>query len=129
MTGHILQWVSVEQALYLHQTTILAHGGIAGVNMPLLESAMARPQHLHSHDTVDIFQLAAAYVVGINQNHPFVDGNKRTGYIVAGLFLQVNRYKLAILDQQAQISFFEDVAAGLISENELAAYYRENTVN
>lgn len=95
--------------------------------MGLLESAMTRAENMFAYGQTDLFVLAAGYVIGIARNHPFVDGNKRTAYAVAGLFLRANGYRLLIAGIEKQIRLFEDVAAGKISQDDLVALYRNNT--
>ena len=113
--------------LHIHEHSIERHGGGAGIrDVGLLESALARAENLFAYDEADIFRLAAAYAIDIARNHAFIDGNKRTAYSVAGLFLQVNGYKLPVSDSAAQITLFENVAAGQVSHEELAAFYKDN---
>ena len=124
------RWISKEQALYIHKRSIERHGGGEGMrDISLLESALARAENLFAYGENDIFQLAAGYAVGIVRNHPFIDGNKRTAYSVAGLFLHANGYKLLVPNINKQIALFKHVAAGKISREKLAAFYQKNTVS
>jgi death-on-curing protein len=84
-------------------------------------------KNFYAYGEKDICMLAAAYAEGIARNHPFVDGNKRTAYAVAGLFLFLNGLALQIPDTKEQITLFENVAAGHVSKEELAEFYRSNT--
>ncbi len=121
------EWISKDQALHIHERSIERHGGSAGIrDAGLLESALARAENLFAYGEADIFRLAAAYAIGIARNHAFIDGNKRTAYSVAGLFLQANGYKLPVSDVSAQITLFENVAAGRVSQEDLAAFYKGN---
>jgi death-on-curing protein len=88
-------WIDERDALALHTRLLALYGGAPGVRDPgLLESATARPRHLHAYaDKPDVIQLAAAYTTGIIRNHPFVDGNKRTGFVAGVLFLEMNGYR------------------------------------
>lgn len=123
------RWVSQAQALHIHAQSIKKYGGIDGVrDMGLLESALARAENLFAYGQADIFQFAASYAIGIARNHAFVDGNKRTAYGVAGLFLYTNGYKLTVADADAHITFFESVAAGHVTQDALAAFYSRNTI-
>jgi death-on-curing protein len=114
--------------LYLHESAIKNHGGSFGIrDMGLLESALARPQNYYAYGERDRFLLAAAYAEGIARNHPFIDGNKRTAYATAGLFLFANGYLLNIPSVPAQISLFENLSMGQVNREELGEFYRQNT--
>ncbi|PIR38092.1 MAG: type II toxin-antitoxin system death-on-curing family toxin [Alphaproteobacteria bacterium CG11_big_fil_rev_8_21_14_0_20_39_49] len=122
------RWISKGQALYVHEQSIARHGGGAGIrDEGLLESALARAENIYAYGEADICMLAAAYAEGIARNHSFVDGNKRTAYAVAGLFLRFNGLTLKIPNVSTQIKLFEDVAAGNVSKEALAEFYRQNT--
>ncbi len=86
-------WIDVRDARTVHDRLLALHGGAAGLrNEGMLESALARPRQLYAYTTsTDIIEMAAAYAVGIIRNHPFVDGNKRTGFVVGILFLELER--------------------------------------
>lgn len=121
-------WISKAQALYIHEQSLKRHGGGQGIrDASLLESALARAENAYAYGERDTHSLAALYAEGIARNHPFVDGNKRTAYTVSGLFLALNGFKLAIPDTAKQIKLFEDVAAGKITKDTLADFYRQNT--
>ncbi len=121
------QWLSKAQVLYIHEAAIKRHGGSFGLrDEGLLESALARAENYYAYGEVDLF-LLAAYAEGIARNHPFIDGNKRTAYTAAGLFLYVHGYHLIIASVPAPIAFFERVAAGQVSLAELAEFYRHHT--
>jgi len=123
------KWISKAQALYIHEQSLARHGGSVGMrDEGLLESALARAEHFHAYGEDDLWMLAAAYAEGIARNHAFVDGNKRTAYSVAGLFLHLNGLVLEIPSAEEQIKLFENVAAGNVSREELAAFYKANTV-
>ena len=123
------EWIGTEPVLRIHDDAIGRYGGSAGVRDPgLLESALARPRNMFAYGETDIFQLAAGYALGIARNHPFVDGNKRTAYFVAVLFLDLNDLQLQIEDDERQADYFVEVATGQVSQDELAEFYRENTV-
>lgn len=87
-------WIDEREALILHDRLLSLHGGASGVRDDgLLRSALARPrQHAAYGDAPDIVQLAAHYTAGIIRNHPFMDGNKRTGFVLGVLFLEMNGY-------------------------------------
>ena len=108
--------------------SLLEHGGIAGVrDQGLLESALARPELKAQYGEADVALLAAAYAYGIARNHPFLDGNKRTAFVAMELFLMKNGMLLTASDDDAVLTFLK-LAAGEISEEELAAWIRQNSV-
>lgn len=116
------KWVSVQVALSIHSAQLAEHGGIDGVrDLGLLESAMARPQHLASFGEPTLCQLAASYGFGIARNHPFADGNKRTAFVVCLLFLAKNGLDVTATDADC-IRVFWALAAGELTESELAKW-------
>ena len=122
------KWLSKEQVLYIYEMAIKRYGGSFGVrDVGLLESALARSENFCAYGEQDIFLLAAAYAEGIARNHPFIDGNKRTAYAAAGLFLYLNGYVLNIPSISEQITLFENLAMGHVSREELSQFYRQNT--
>lgn len=121
-------WIEKEQALYLHEEIVRETGGLSGIrDEGLIESALDRPKNAYAYGQDDIFELASYYAEGVSKNHPFLDGNKRTAYVIADLFLYENGYDLDIKNEKEQIKFFEDLAAGKISREEVAEFYRQNT--
>jgi death-on-curing protein len=121
-------WVDTSVALAIHDEQLAEHGGAAGVrDAGAFESAMARPVHLASYGEPDVAALAAAYAFGLARNHAFVDGNKRTAYVVAEIFLAVNGYKLLSSDADSILTFVA-LAAGDLSETALADWFRANAV-
>ena len=88
-------WIDERDALALHDRLLALHGGAVGLRDDgLLKSALARPQqHFAYAESPDIVDRAAAYTWGIVRNHPFADGNKRTGFVVGILFLELNGYR------------------------------------
>ena len=117
-------WVKERVALAVHDRQLAEHGGATGVRDPGgLDSALARPRNRWEYGEDDLAALAAAYAFGIVRNHPFVDGNKRSGWVVSGLFLDLNGFELAY-DERDAIGTFERLAAGELSEGELADWFR-----
>ena len=96
-------WIDERDVLALHNRLLALDGGAAGVrSLGLLQSALARPQQLHAYgDDPDAIGMAAAYMVGIVQNHPFVDGNKRTAFVVGVLFLEINGHHFTATEEDA----------------------------
>jgi death-on-curing protein len=86
-----LVWVTEEDCLSFHDKLLARFGGASGVrDKGMLLSALARPQHVFAYETPSLFDLAATYAHGIVKNHPFIDGNKRSGFLAATLFLEAN---------------------------------------
>ena len=122
------RWVSHRAALTAHAEQIAEHGGGTGVrDMGLFESAMARPQQLEAYGEPDAAALAAAYAFGLARNHPFVDGNKRTANVVSLLFLLKNGWRVEADDADMTVAFIA-LAAGELSEDELADWFRQRVV-
>lgn len=119
-------WVERASVLLLHDESLALHGGASGVrDIGLLESALARPQNLHAYGEGDAAALAAAYAFGIIRNHPFIDGNKRTGFLAAALFLEANGYRFSASETEVVLRTLA-LAANEIDEAEFAAWLREN---
>lgn len=119
-------WVEREVVLAIHDMQLAEHGGLEGVrDLKLLESALARPRNLASYGDPDAAALAAAYGWGVARNHPFVDGNKRSAFVVTELFLQLNGYELTADDGHCVITMLA-LAAGDLDEQGLAAWLRQH---
>ena len=118
-------WIDERDALALHDRLLALEGGAAGVrNVGLLQSALARPQQLHAYgDAPDAIDMAAAYTVGIVRNHPFVDGNKRTAFVVGVLFLELNGYWFTATEEDATQAVL-GLAAGTIDEVSFTRWFR-----
>jgi death on curing protein len=122
-----VEWIAYETVLIFHDAQIAEHGGAAGLrDEGGLHSALARPENLAAYGEPDIFDLAAAYARGISQNHPFVDGNKRTAFVVSVAFLDLNGQEVNASEAEAAVVFLR-LAAGEFSEAELAEWFRQNT--
>ena len=119
-------WISSELAEAIHERQLSEHGGPSGVrDRSLFESALARPRQLAAYGGagVDAPALAAAYAFGLARNHAFVDGNKRTAYVVCRTFLVLNGWDLVgTLAERYRV--FIELADGKISEAELAEWLR-----
>jgi death on curing protein len=119
------RWIKTETVLAMHEEQLVAHGGSSGVNLDLLESALQRPQNKdhYGHDSTPA-ELAAAYTFGIVKNHPFVDGNKRTGFLAAYTFLGKNALDFDAPVQDVVI-VIESLAAGKMTEADLVAWFKQ----
>ena len=121
-------WLNSAVVIAVHEAQLAEHGGGAGVrDQNLLASALSRPQNLAAYGNPDVSDLAAAYGFGISRNHAFIDGNKRTGFVAAVMFLRLNGYNL-IADDASKVLTMLAVAAGDISEAEFAAWIRLHAV-
>ena len=121
-------WITLELTHAIHKRQLAEHGGIAGVrDEGLLASALARPKHLivYSKDRPDRASLAAAYGFGIARNHPFLDGNKRTAYVVCRTFLKLNDVDIDASQEEKYLTFLQ-LAEGTLSEEELAEWIRSH---
>ncbi|MEO7505449.1 MAG: type II toxin-antitoxin system death-on-curing family toxin [Sphingomicrobium sp.] len=119
------KWIASSVASAVHDRQLAEHGGPTGVrDENALESALARPQNLAAYGEPDAPHLAAAIAYGIARNHPFIDGNKRTAWVLARLFLAANDVKLNF-DQQEAIATMLALAAGELTEDALADWFRE----
>lgn len=117
-------WLRRDALAALHAEQLAEHGGANGVrDQGLLESALARAENLAAYGDPDAFDLAAAYAFGIVKNHPFVDGNKRAGFIAAATFLALNGWMIAASDLDV-VNKVLDLAAGAVSETEFALWLR-----
>ncbi|MEQ6332779.1 type II toxin-antitoxin system death-on-curing family toxin [Sphingobium sp. MK2] len=119
-------WIEKPVALAIHDRQLAEHGGGTGVRDDgLLESALARPLNQWTYGEEDRCQLAAAYAFGVVRNHPFVDGNKRTGWVLARLFLALNGVALSFDASDATRTML-DFAAGDLGEADLADWFRQH---
>ena len=122
------EWLRDDVVMAVHDEQIVKHGGLGGVrDEGLLASALARPQHQAAYGDPSVFDLAAAYAFGIVKNHPFLDGNKRTGLLAAYTFLLINGWKLAAPQAEAVAAVW-GLAAGEIDEAGFAAWLKAGSV-
>lgn len=118
------KWVLRKVVILAHAEQVAEHGGASGIrDEGLLESALARPENLAAYGDPDAAELAASYAFGLARNHPFVDGNKRTAFVTSASFLIINGFRLDVSEAEAAVIFL-DLAAGSMSEEELAAWFR-----
>lgn len=120
-------WIEYELVLAIHDRLLVEHGGAEGVrDESMLQSALSRPLHHIAYASSDIIELAAKYAAGIIRNHPFIDGNKRTGFVIGVLFLELNGYRFTATEEAAAQAVLE-LAAGAVDENGFCAFFRANT--
>ena len=125
----MIRWVTKSAVLAIHEEQIAEHGGAQGIrDIGLLESALARPENLAAYGEPDIAAVAAAYALGIAQNHPFLDGNKRTSYVVTRLFLRLNGRDIGA-DEASRLQTWLSLAAGDLTEEELTLWLRSHLVS
>jgi death-on-curing protein len=119
-------WIEEELILAVHDRLLAVHGGSVGLrDRGLLDSALARPRNLAAYGTEDIFRLAAAYAAGIVRNHPFVDGNKRAGFMATLVFLGRNGQTLRAPEAEATHAVLS-LAVGEMEEEHFAIWLSEN---
>jgi death-on-curing protein len=125
----MIQWISIDRVLAIHSRQISEHGGSDGLrDRGLLESALFRPQNIETYEPdSDIATLAAAYAFGIVKNPPFIDGNKRTGYVVMETFLIKKGFELNATPAEKYLTIIS-LAEGTLSEEELVDWQRERII-
>ena len=122
------RWVDKQALLLLHDESLAEHGGAAGIRDDgLLESALGRPLNLDAYGTPDFADLAASYAIGLAKNHAFVDGNERTAFLAAGVFLHLNGYQLGVSQVDATLTMLA-VASGELGEAGFAAWLRQHCI-
>jgi len=121
-------FLSLAEVLEIHRDQVERYGGHTGIrDLGLLQSALAMPaagfggKYLHS----DLIEMSAAYLFHIVQNHPFVNGNKRTGTVAAIVFLSLNAIELQADETQLEKLVF-DVAKGKAGKSTVADFLRKN---
>ena len=115
-------WIPKEVILPMHDKLLHRYGGSDGIrDEGLLESALSRPQQLFHYEQSTLFSIAASYAFGIIKNHPFIDGNKRTGFMSAYTFLAANGHRLIATEEDA-LRMTAGLAASVVSEQEYATW-------
>lgn len=121
-------WISVEECLALHSMLIAMFGGADGIrDKQALETSLNRPlQHYsYSEPQPSIIELATVYCSGTVKSHPFLDGNKRSGFVTAALFLESNGYQLTASEEEAAVQILA-LAESRLSDEELTAWLEAN---
>ena len=121
-------WVDREDCLAIHEKLIERFGGLQGIrDEGLLDSALNKPLHVFNYGKPTVFELAASYALGIVKNHPFLDGNKRTGFVAAALFIEANGFSFQATEEEAVLETLA-LAAGERAEADYAAWLARNSV-
>jgi death-on-curing protein len=120
-------WLDAAEILAIHERLLALHGGAGGIrDQGLLHAALAKPRHRRAYDdAADIARLATGYTAGIIRAHPFVDGNKRTGFVAAVLFVELNGYHFVASEEDAA-EIVLAFAAGTLDEEEFAGWLSAN---
>lgn len=121
-------WIDEHEVVVFHDRLLALHGGAAGIrDEGLLKSALARArQHATYTQPLDIVFLAAIYTTAIVKNHPFIDGNKRTGFLIGILFLELNGYRFTASQEDAA-NVVLALASSSMDEISYAAFLRTNS--
>jgi death on curing protein len=122
-----MNWLTIDMVEGFHRESLAHFGGSDGLrDRGLLESALARPENILAYEPdADVFRLAAAYGHGLVKNHPFIDGNKRTGTLAAVVFLGINGVEVEFDEAEIAVMII-GLAASEYSENDLADWLRKN---
>ena len=121
------EWVQRETVLALQERLLAEFGGAVGIrDEGLLDSALARPPNRFAYEKPTIFDLAASYAFGLVRNHPFLDGNKRIGFAVAILFLELNGYRFDAAEVDATVQTLA-LAARHLDEAGYATWIKTNS--
>jgi death-on-curing protein len=119
-------WLDKDAVIAVHIQLLARFGGLEGIrDEGMLESALNRPQPLFHYGDPSLFELAASYATGLVKNHPFLDGNKRSGFMAAYVFLGVNGYRLQAPEEEAVI-MTRDLAPGETDEAAYAAWLKKS---
>jgi len=120
-------WLNREDCLAIHEMMLAHHGGLAGVrDEGLLESALSKPRNLLAYSSPTLPEMAASYAAGIILNHPFLDGNKRTGFMLAATFLELNGMEF-IATEESVVEMTLALASGKLKQAVYAKWLKENS--
>jgi death-on-curing protein len=121
------EWVLLEVVYIVHEESLAQFGGSSGIrDQGLLASALARPRNLFAYGKPTIFELAASHAFGLVKNHPFIDGNKRTAFVVAVTFLEMNGWRFGASEDDAAIQTLA-LAASELTEAAFASWLVANS--
>ena len=120
-------WVDASDVYSFQLEMLAAFGGLAGLrDEGLLHSALSRPKNLFAYEKPTLFELAAEYALGIVKNHPFLDGNKRAGFMAAALFLEANGLRFSAPEEEVVLQTLA-LAAGEIDQKEYAVWMKASS--
>ena len=122
-------WISEQLARAIHDDQIAQHGGSLGIrDENLFLASLDRPKNLFAYGTsLTLFELAAAYGYRIVKNHPFIDGNKRTGLILMAVFLELNGYSLDAPEMEV-VLMMERLATDLEDQDSIAIWLQGQSI-
>ncbi len=121
-------WITREDCLAYHESLLERFGGPSGLrDESLLDAALHRPKHLFAYGKPSLFEMAASYAHGIVKNHPFLDGNKRAGFIAAALFIETNGFRFQASEEEVVLETLA-LAAGESTEEAYAAWLERNAL-
>lgn len=124
-----MEYLTLNEVLLLHARLIQSTGGMRGIrDLGLIESALPRPKATFEGAELypDLWAKAAALMHSLTQNHPFVDGNKRTALTATGIFLELNGYRLSA-SNDAAAAFMLSIAIGQVDADEIAAWLKTHS--
>lgn len=120
-------WISRSVVLALHDRLLAEHGGVPGLrDEGLLDAALAAPRNRRAYSRADVFRLAAAYAHALIRNHPFGDGNKRVAFTIAGVFLEINGFRLEAPETEAVAAVLA-LTTRRMDEAQFAAWLRASS--
>jgi len=123
-------FLTLDEVLEIHHDQLARYGGAAGVrDLGLLQSALAQPQATFSGRFLhaDLFEMAAAYLFHLVQNHAFLDGNKRAGTVAAIVFLRMNEQELKVTNDELE-SLVLSVAQSQVDKAAITTLFRNHAV-
>ena len=121
-------WISDKIVKAMHTDQLAQHGGSPGIrDENLLSASLARPRHLLVYSDPTLFDLTAAYGYGLAKNHPFIDGNKRTAFVVMASFLELNGYSLDVSEMEVVI-MMERLATDEETQDSIAGWLKAYSV-
>lgn len=122
-------WITREECLAYHESLLERFGGLSGIrDEALLDSALNRPKQLFTYGKPSLFEMAASYAHGIVKNYPFLDGNKRAGFIAAALFIETNGYRFEATEEEAVLQTLA-LAAGETCQEDYAAWLERTSAS
>lgn len=122
------KWLLQSVIETIHDVQISEHGGLSGIrDEGLLNSALARPQNLYEYEQPDLYELAAAYAVALVRNHPFADGNKRTAFLAAYVFLNINSIIFTAPEAETTAIVIA-LAADELDQSQFAKWLKQHSV-